>query len=261
MDLGITDRTAVVTGGGGRIGGEDCRKLAEEGVNVVPLDVDEDGAAEVAEEINETAGGGDAVSVTCDLTDRNDVRESMDAVRDEFGGVDILVNNAAMVDARSRIGDFEDDVWDRDVEINLTGTYNISKEVFPRMCERGWGRVINMSSMAGWYGGFGQFSYSATKAAMIGVGKTMALEGAQAGVTSNVIAPNIVVGEWSDMDPDELRENVDPYFARIAEATPMRQLGSEADVADMITYLSSEQAGYVTGQVIGVTGGVDLFSF
>ncbi|SEH17237.1 3-oxoacyl-[acyl-carrier protein] reductase [Natronorubrum sediminis] len=261
MDLGITDRTAVVTGGGGRIGGEDCRKLAEEGVNVVPLDVDEDGAAQVAEEINETAGGGNAMAVACDLTDRADVSESIGDVRDEFGGVDILVNNAAMVDARARIGDFEDDVWDRDVEINLTGTYNISKEVFPRMCERGWGRVINMSSMAGWYGGFGQFSYSATKAAMIGVGKTMALEGAQAGVTSNVIAPNIVVGEWSDMDPDELRENVDPYFARIAEATPMRALGSEADVADMITYLSSEQAGYVTGQVIGVTGGVDLFSF
>ncbi|APX97192.1 SDR family NAD(P)-dependent oxidoreductase [Natronorubrum daqingense] len=261
MDLGITDRTAVVTGGGGRIGGEDCRKLAEEGVNVVPLDVDEDGAAQVAEEINETAGGGNAMAVACDLTDRADVSESIGEVRDEFGGVDILVNNAAMVDARARIGDFEDDVWDRDVEINLTGTYNISKEVFPKMCERGWGRVINMSSMAGWYGGFGQFSYSATKAAMIGVGKTMALEGAQAGVTSNVIAPNIVVGEWSDMDPDELRENVDPYFARIAEATPMRALGSEADVADMITYLSSEQAGYVTGQVIGVTGGVDLFSF
>ncbi|THE64039.1 SDR family oxidoreductase [Salinadaptatus halalkaliphilus] len=261
MDLGIADRTAVVTGGGGRIGGEDCRKLAAEGVNVVPLDVDVDGAQEVAEEINETAGGGDALAVECDLTDRAEVSESMDAVRDEFGGVDILVNNAAMVDARNRIANFEDDVWDRDVEINLTGTYNISKEVFPNMCERGWGRVINMSSMAGWQGGFGQFSYSATKAAMMGVGKTMALEGAQAGVTSNIIAPNIVVGEWSGMSPDELRENVDPYFARIAEATPMRALGSEEDVADMITYLSSEQASYVTGQVIGVTGGVDLFSF
>ncbi|ELY50399.1 SDR family NAD(P)-dependent oxidoreductase [Natronolimnohabitans innermongolicus] len=261
MDLGITDRTAVVTGGGGRIGGADCRTLAEEGVNVVPLDVDVDGAQNVAEEINETAGGGDALAVECDLTDRTDVSEAMDEVRDEFGGVDILVNNAAMVDARDRIATFDDDVWDRDVEINLTGTYNISKEVFPNMCERGWGRVINMSSMAGWYGGFGQFSYSATKAAMIGVGKTMALEGAQSGVTSNIIAPNIVVGEWSDMDPDELRENVDPYFARIAEATPMRQLGSEDDVADMVTYLSSEQASYVTGQIIGVTGGVDLFSF
>ncbi|OAQ53420.1 dehydrogenase [Natrinema mahii] len=261
MDFGLQDRTAVVTGGAGRIGSADCRLLAEEGADVVVLDVDDEGATAVADEINETAGGGEAMALECDLTDRADVADSMAAVRDAFGGVDVLVNNAAMVDARSRVGDYDDGVWDRDVEINLTGTYNISKELFPRMCERGWGRIVNMSSMAGWYGGFGQFSYSATKAAMIGVGRTMALEGAQSGVTSNVIAPNIVVGDWADMGPDELLENVDEYYARIAEATPMRHLGTEEDVANMVTYLCSEQASYVTGQVIGVTGGIDLFSF
>ncbi|MDF9747518.1 SDR family NAD(P)-dependent oxidoreductase [Natrinema salsiterrestre] len=261
MDLGIQDRTAVVTGGAGRIGSADCRLLANEGANVIVLDVDADGAAETAAEINETADSGEAMSLECDLTDREDVADSMAEVRDAFGGVDILVNNAAMVDARSRVGDYDDEIWDRDVEINLTGTYNISKELFPRMCERGWGRIVNMSSMAGWYGGFGQFSYSATKAAMIGVGRTMALEGAQSGVTSNIIAPNIVVGDWADMSPDELRENVDEYYARIADATPMRHLGTEEDVANMVTYLCSEQASYVTGQVVGVTGGIDLFSF
>ncbi|MBZ6495248.1 SDR family NAD(P)-dependent oxidoreductase [Natrinema longum] len=261
MDLGIQDRTAVVTGGAGRIGSADCRLLAEEGANVVVLDVDADGAAEVAEEIDETADSGAAIALECDLTDREDVADSMAEVRDAFGGVDVLVNNAAMVDARSRIGDYDDGIWDRDIEINLTGTYNISTELFPRMCDRGWGRIVNMSSMAGWYGGFGQLSYSATKAAMIGVGRTMALEGAQSGVTSNIIAPNIVVGDWADMNPDELREHVDEYFARIAEATPMRHLGTEEDVANMVTYLCSEQASYVTGQVIGVTGGIDLFSF
>ncbi|ARS90754.1 SDR family NAD(P)-dependent oxidoreductase [Natrarchaeobaculum aegyptiacum] len=261
MDLGIDDRTAVVTGGAGRIGRADCKTLADEGANVVVLDVDADGASTVADEINEEADGGDALALECDLTDREDVAASMEAVREEFGGVDILVNNAAMVDARSRIADYDDDVWERDVEINLTGTYNISREVFPRMCERGWGRVINMSSMAGWYGGFGQLSYSATKSAMIGLGRTMALEGAQSGVTSNVIAPNIVVSDFAELSPEALRENVDPYFARIAEATPMRHLGTEQDVADMVAYLSSERASYVTGQVVGVTGGVDLFSF
>ncbi|QCW04625.1 SDR family NAD(P)-dependent oxidoreductase [Natrinema pallidum] len=261
MDLGIRDRTAVVTGGAGRIGSADCRLLAEEGANVVVLDVDVDGAAEIAVEIDETADSGAAMAFECDLTDREDVADSMAEVRDAFGGVDILVNNAAMVDARSRIGDYDDGIWDRDIEINLTGTYNISTELFPRMCDRGWGRIVTMSSMAGWYGGFGQLSYSATKAAMIGVGRTMALEGAQSGVTSNVIAPNIVVGDWADMNPDELRANVDEYFARIAEATPMRHLGTEEDVANMVTYLCSEQASYVTGQIIGVTGGIDLFSF
>ncbi|WP_440763855.1 SDR family NAD(P)-dependent oxidoreductase [Natronorubrum sp. DTA7] len=261
MDFGLQDRTAVVTGGAGRIGSADCRLLANEGADVVVLDVDADGASEVAAEIDETADAGEAMALECDLTDADDVQDSMAGVRNEFGGVDILVNNAAMVDARSRVGDYDDDVWNRDVEINLTGTYNISKEVFPEMCERGWGRVVNMSSMAGWYGGFGQLSYSATKAAMIGLGRTMALEGAQSDVTSNVIAPNIVVGAWAEMDPDELRENVDEYYARIAEATPMRHLGTEEDVANMVTYLCSEQASYVTGQVVGVTGGVDLFSF
>ncbi|OIB56780.1 SDR family NAD(P)-dependent oxidoreductase [Natrialba sp. SSL1] len=263
MDFGLEGRTAVATGGAGRIGSADCRILANEGANVVVLDVDADGADRVASEINEEgdADSGAAMALECDLTDRDDVAASIADVRDAFGGVDILVNNAAMVDARSRVDGYDDDVWERDVEINLTGTYNVSKEVFPRMCERGWGRVVTMSSMAGWYGGFGQLSYSATKAAMIGLGRTMALEGAQSGVTSNVVAPNIVVGAWAEMGPEELSEHVDEYYARIAEATPMRHLGTEEDVANMVAYLCSEQASYVTGQVIGVTGGVDLFSF
>jgi NAD(P)-dependent dehydrogenase (short-subunit alcohol dehydrogenase family) len=114
--------------------------------------------------------------------------------------------------------------------------------------------------MAGWQGGFGQASYAATKAALIGFGKTLALEGAQQGVTSNIITPNIVVEQLADMSIEELEE-IDSYFARIAKATPMRQLGREVDVANTVAFLASEQASYVTGQVLGVTGGVDLFSF
>ncbi len=258
MDLGLSDRTALVTGGGGRIGSEDCRVLAEEGAEVVVLDVDEEAAQSVADELRED--GGTAHAVVCDLTDRGEVRDTVEALRGETGGIDVLVNNAAMVDARDRVANFDDDVWDRDVAINLTGAYNVTREVFPAMCDRGWGRVINMSSMAGWQGGFGQISYSATKAALIGFGKTLALEGAQSGVTSNVIAPNIVVEALADMSIEELEE-FDPHFARIAKATPMRKLGTERDVADMVAFLSSEQASYVTGQVVGVTGGIDLFSF
>lgn len=258
MDFGIDEKTALVTGGAGRIGSEDCEILAQEGAEVVVLDVDTEAAENVAEGIRED--GGDAFAVECDLTDRDDVGETVADVREETGGVDILVNNAAMVDARDRVATYDDDIWDRDIEINLTGTYNISREIFPEMCERGWGRVINMSSMAGTHGGFGQASYSSTKAAMIGFGKTLALEGAQKGVTSNVIAPNIVVEAFSEMSIEEL-EQVDEYSARIAKATPMRKLGKESDVANMVAYLSSEQANYVTGQVLGVTGGIDLFSF
>ncbi len=259
MDLGLADKTALVTGGAGRIGSEDCRVLAEEGAEVVVLDVDHDGASEIADELEDEFGE-TAHAVECDLTDRDEVNETIANLENTTGGIDVLVNNAAMVDARGRIAGFDDDVWDRDVAVNLTGAYNITKAVWPGMEERGWGRIINMSSMAGWYGGFGQASYSATKSALIGFGKTLALEGAQVGITSNIVAPNIVVGDLSELSIDELEE-VDEYFARIARATPMRKLGTERDVADLVAYLSSEQSGYVTGQVIGVTGGIDLFSF
>jgi NAD(P)-dependent dehydrogenase (short-subunit alcohol dehydrogenase family) len=258
MDLGFEDRTALVTGGGGRIGSEDCRVFAEEGAEVVVLDVDREAAESVAQGIE--GDGGSARAVECDLTDREDVGATVEALREETGGIDVLVNNAAMVDARARLQDYDDEIWDRDIAINLTGTYNITREVFPAMCERGWGRVISMSSMAGWQGGFGQASYAATKAALIGFGKTLALEGAQQGVTSNIITPNIVVEQFADMSIEELEE-VDSYFARIAKATPMRHLGREVDVANTVAFLASEQASYVTGQVVGVTGGVDLFSF
>lgn len=260
MDFGLGDKTAVVTGGAGRIGTEDCRVLAEEGAEVVVLDVAEEKAANVADEVNEADHNGTAHAVACDLTDRDDVADTVAAIEEETGGIDILVNNAGMVDARDRVENFDDDIWDRDVAVNLTGSYNITREVFPRMKEREWGRIVSMSSMAGWQGGFGQLSYSATKAALIGFGKTLALEGAQHGVTSNVIAPSIVVGALADLPIDQL-EQMDEHFARIAKATPMRRLGREEDVSNLVAYLCSEQANYVTGQVVGVTGGIDLFSF
>ena len=260
MDFGLSDRTAVVTGGGGRIGGEDCRVLADEGAEVVVLDVNLETAENIAGEINDGDYEGSAHAIECDLTDREDVSETVDALEEETGGIDILVNNAGMVDARDRVEAFDDEIWDRDIAVNLTGAYNITTEVFPHMKEREWGRIINMSSMAGWQGGFGQLSYSATKAALIGFGKTLALEGAQHGITSNVVAPSIVVGQLAEMPIDQLEE-VDEHFARIAKATPMRKLGKEEDVANLVAYLSSEQSNYITGQVIGVTGGIDLFSF
>jgi 3-oxoacyl-[acyl-carrier protein] reductase len=260
MDFGLSDRTAVVTGGGGRIGGEDCRVLAEEGAEVVVLDVNLETAENIADEINDGEYAGEAHAVECDLTDREDVSDTVDALEEETGGIDVLVNNAGMVDARDRVEAFDDEIWDRDIAVNLTGAYNITTEVFPHMKEREWGRIVNMSSMAGWQGGFGQLSYSATKAALMGFGKTLALEGAQHGITSNVVAPSIVVGQLAEMPIDQLEE-VDEHFARIAKATPMRKLGKEEDVANLVAYLCSEQSNYITGQVIGVTGGIDLFSF
>ncbi|QSW99865.1 SDR family NAD(P)-dependent oxidoreductase [Haloterrigena alkaliphila] len=258
MDFGLDDKTALVTGAGGRIGSVDCEVLAEEGAEVIALDVDVSAAETIAEDVENA--GGRAHAVECDLTDREAVAETVSAVEEETDGIDILINNAGLVDARDRVEEFDDEIWDRDVSVNLTGTYNVTRAVYPGMKDREWGRIINMSSMAGWYGGFGQASYSATKSALIGFGKTLALEGAQHGITSNVVAPSIVVGALADMDIEQL-EQVDEHFARIAKATPMRRLGREEDVANLIAYFCSERADYITGQVVGVTGGVDLFSF
>lgn len=258
MDFGLEDRTALVTGGGGRIGAETCRVLATEGAAVVALDADREAAAEVAEEI--TDNGGTAHAIGCDLTDREAVAGTVEALDAETGGIDILVNNAGLVDARDRVEQFDDAVWDRDVAANLTGAYNVTRQVYPGMKERGWGRIVSMSSMAGRQGGYGQLSYAATKAGLVGFGKTLALEGAQHGVTSNIVAPSIVSGQLADLSLDQLNE-VDEHLARVARATPMRELGREADVASLVAFLVSEQAGYITGQVVGVTGGIDLFTF
>jgi NAD(P)-dependent dehydrogenase (short-subunit alcohol dehydrogenase family) len=261
MDFGLDDRTALVTGGAGRLGSEDCKHLAREGADVVVLDVDVDGAERVVEEIEaDEDATGDAMAVECDLTDREDVDATVEALEAETGGIDVLVNNAGFVDAVAKLEDFDDELWDRDVELNLTGAYNVTRAVYPGMKERGWGRIVTMASIAGWCGSFAQISYSTTKSGLIGFGKTLALEGAKYGVTSNVLTPSIVVEDLAKMEPEQL-EAFEPQFERIRQATPMQELGREDDVAPLVCYLSSEQARYVTGQVIGVTGGADLFSY
>ncbi len=260
MDLGLTGKTALVTGGAGRLGSVDCKHLAHEGMEVVCLDVNESGAQAVVEEIEESDAPGEATAVECDLTDRDDVAATVEALEAETGGIDVLVNNAGFVDAVGKMEDFSDDLWDRDVELNLTGAYNVTREVYPGMKERGWGRIITMSSIAGWHGSFAQISYATTKSGLIGFGKTLAIEGAKYGITSNVLTPNIVVGDLADLSPEEL-EQFNPQFERIRQATPMKELGREEDVAPLICFLASDHARYITGQVIGVTGGADLFAY
>jgi NAD(P)-dependent dehydrogenase (short-subunit alcohol dehydrogenase family) len=249
VDLGIAGKTALVTGGARSLGKQDAIALASEGCRVIVLDLNAEGAAETAKEI--TDAGGTARGYAADITDRTVLAEVIKRAEQEVGPVDICVNNAGWIYTMGQLKDTADDDWDLNLRINLTGTYNVTKLVFPGMRERRWGRVICMASIAGLMGGFGQTAYSTSKMGVIGFAKSVALEGARYNVTSNVIAPGIV-------GPNA---NMSPLYDRMVKRVAMQREGQPEDIASAVAFLCSERARYITGAVLTVTGGMDLFTF
>lgn len=249
MDLGIRGKVALVTGGARSLGQQDCLTLAAEGCRVVVLDLNGEGAAETAREITQT--GGSARGYAVDITDRPALTEVIHRAEREVGPADICVNNAGWIYTVGQLKDTKDEDWDLNLKINLTGTYNVTKAVFPGMRERRWGRVICMASIAGLMGGFGQTAYSTGKMGLIGFAKSVALEGARYNVTSNVIAPGII-------GPNA---NLSPLYERMVKRVAMQREGQPEDIANAIAFLCSERARYITGTVLTVTGGMDLFTF
>lgn len=249
MDLGIRGKVALVTGGARNLGRADCLRLAEEGCRVAVVDLNREGAEETAEAIR--AKGGEALAVECDITDQDRVRAAVAEVERALGPVDILVNNAAIIWTLAQLKDMRDEDWDLNLRVNLTGTYSVTKAVLPGMRERRWGRIISMASIAGLLGGFGQTAYAATKAGVIGFARSVALEGARSNVTSNVIAPGII-GE---------HVRLSPMYGRMVKRVAMQREGEPEDIADAVAFLASERARYITGAVLTVTGGMDLFTF
>ena len=249
MDLGIKGKLALVTGGARNLGKADAVVLAQEGCAVAVLDLNGDGARETAQEIADK--GGAAKGYACDISDRSQVASTIAQVEKDFGHVDILVNNASIVFTVAQLKDMKDEDWDMNINVNLTGTYNVTKAVFPGMRERKWGRVICMASIAGLMGGFGQTAYSTTKMGVVGFARSVALEGARYNVTSNVIAPGIIAP----------MAKLSPMYDRIVKRVAMQREGEPEDIAHAIAFLCSERARYITGAVLTVTGGLDLFTF
>ncbi len=275
----LKGRVAVITGASRGLGRQDALTLASMGANVVITDVlveddpelqktaEAQGSAlaqvavtqgwvhsnATAEEIRKM--GRKSLAIKMDVTNRDQIKEVFKKVRDEFGKIDILINNAATLDHTAQIPNQSYELWDRDMKVNLTGAFNCTREVWPYLVENKWGRLIFMSSIAGTLGGFGQASYSATKAGLIGLAKTAALEGGRHNITSNAIAPGIIMSEAG-----QAADAVNPMYPRFKARTVFKRFGEPQDIANTIGFLCSDEAGYITGAVIEVAGGIPLFT-
>src|SRR5436309_5223029 len=276
--IDLKGRVALVTGGSRGLGRADCLALARAGADVVVTDIllesdpDLEKAAEASgsalsqamasqkavysektsNEIREM--GRRSVALKMDVTNREQVNQVVDQVVKEFGGIDILVNNAGTLDHMATVENQVDLLWDRDLKVNLSGAYNCSKAVWRHMKARNWGRIIMMSSIAGALGGFGQASYSTTKAGLVGLARTLALEGARYNITCNAIVPGIIGTEAFKIGRPDMNE-------RMIKRVAMRRPGEPEEIAAAVTFLCSPAAGYITGVALPVTGGLDLFTF
>ncbi len=274
----LTGKVALVTGGSRGLGRADCLALARQGADVVVTDLfleSDPGLQQTAEAAGSVLGqvmvgqrvvyaektseeiramGRRSVALKMDVTNRDEVRAVVERVATDFGRIDILVNNAGTLDHVAQIENQSDQLWERDLRVNLTGAFNCSKAVWPHMKASNWGRIVMMASVAGTIGGFGQASYSTTKSGLIGLAKSLALEGARHGITVNAIAPGIIATEAFKMGNPAMNE-------RMVNRTALRRPGAPEDIAHAVAFLCSEEARYITGITLPVTGGIDLFTF
>jgi 3-oxoacyl-[acyl-carrier protein] reductase len=275
LEIDLSGRVAFITGGSRGLGRADALTLARAGADVVIADLlveselseETDayrplatvartqglvGSESAAEEIR--AMGRRSFAVRCDVTDRDQVAAAVAQTVEQLGSVDILVNNAGTLDHVGQFPAQSPELWERDLRVNLTGAFNCGQAVWPHMKERGWGRIVNMASVAGTLGGFGQASYATTKAGILGLTKTLAMEGGRHGITANAVVPGIIGSEAFHLGNASMNE-------RIAARTVFKSPGEPQDIANAIAWLCSDLASYVTGIELNVSGGVELFVF
>jgi len=236
-----------VTGAGRGLGKGIALKLAEEGAKVVVGDVLEDIAAACAQEIKEA--GGEAIAVAANIAKLAEVEALYAATEKAYGRIDIVVNNAG-INRDAMLHKTTDEQWDAVIGVNLTGTFYMVREAAKRMREQESGRIINVSSMS-WMGNVGQANYAASKAGVIGLTRTAARELARKGVTCNAICPGFI-------DTDMTRGVPEKVWDLMVSKIPAGRAGAPRDVGNMIAFLASDEAAYINGQIIDVSGGMVL---
>lgn len=252
----MTSRIALVTGGGGGIGRQICVELGAQGHRVAAVDLNAEAAAETAAQI--VAAGGRAMAVTADVADSDSTNDAIFAVVDELGPVEILINCAGW-DRFLMFLETDEDLWDRLIEINYKGVLRTVHACLPAMIEAGWGRIVNISSDAALVGSTLEAVYAGAKGAIISFTKTIAREVARHGITANVICPGptdtALLSGIADTTDDAER-----IVGALARAVPMKRLGQPGDIAPAVAYFASDQAGFVTGQTLSVSGGLTMSS-
>lgn len=243
-----TEQVAVVTGGARGIGRAVSLEFARQGVTVVAADLNLDGTRAVAEEAKTSGLPGKIVPKSLNVTDRTAIEAFVEEVIQEFGKISILVNNAGITRDGLVMKMSESD-WNDVLRINLTGTFLCTKACLRYMLKKRWGRIINMSSIIGLSGNAGQANYAASKAGIIGFTKAMAKEIGSRGITVNAIAPGYIE---SDMTLQLSAEQTE----QIKKMTALGKTGTVNDVAEAIAFLASEKAGYITGHVLNIDGGM-----
>jgi 3-oxoacyl-[acyl-carrier protein] reductase len=246
--LSLKGRTVVVTGAGNGIGAATARKFAKAGALLALLDRDAAGVTRTAEEIG--LAGGEALAFTADVTDAFAIERLLDRVAEEWGRVDVVVNNAGIV-RDATLEDVTDEDWEATLDVNLRGAMVVARAAVPHMLKAGRGRILSASSLVARTGNYGQTAYAASKAGLIGMTRVWARELGPKGITANVVAPGFIDTDMVKSVPAKV---VEQWKARV----PAGRLGRPEEVANVYLFLASDLASFINGAVVGVDGGLLL---
>ncbi len=246
MELTYTNKVALVSGAGRGIGREIAMELAKAGCTVICSSKNPASCGKVAEEI--IANGGKAEAIPFDVSKPAEIKQACSTILEKYDAVDILINNAGIT-KDNLLMRMSDDEWDDVIATNLSSAFYLTRNLIRAMMGQRWGRIINISSLSGQMGNVGQVNYSAAKAGMIGFTKAVAKEVASRNITVNAIAPGFIETDMTSVLPEAVTKAVLPLI-------PMKKMGKTSDIASACMFLASDQASYITGQIIGVNGGL-----